>query len=191
MAIYPPTITTKSIVSMRLHVPSIYPSLPALPPCLYSSLCSSVPRCLSDCLSGRLSVSARIICTLEFYIAHVYVLFPFPSFIPSPSLKSQVQVSRAAYPESPPAPARPLVLSHVPCPMSVIAPRPAPAPTPYGPLDEGLLYAVLYSNIVLFSLPESGSSRLVSLARCVRACVRACVSAWVPLYTSSVPLYAL
>ena len=172
----------------RIYAPTrtIHLSIHLLPLSLPPSVSPSVPPFLTVCRTVGSSVGLR---THHMYPRIVYRLrvcaLPLPKFqAPAPAQVSSPSLPRCLSRVSSRSrsPARAF-----PCSMSIIASCPAPSPAPYGPLDEGLLYAVLYSNIVLFSLPESGLSRLVSLARCVGGWV----SGWVPLYTSSVPPYAL
>ena len=143
--------------------PSIHPSPPAFNPSLCFSLCSSLSAGLS--VGSSVGLRTHHMYPRILYRPRVCALL-LPKFPPKPQPKSQVQVSRAAYPEFTPAPARPFVLSHVPCPMSIIAPRPALPRTDLLTRACCTLYCIV--KLCFFSLPESGSSRLVSLARWVR-----------------------
>ena len=72
---------------------------------------------------------------------------------PQPQPKSQVQVSRAAYPECTPAPARPLVLSHVQCQLSLPALLLSPPRTDLLTRACCTLYCIVI--LCFFSPPES------------------------------------
>ena len=185
MAIYPPYHHHQEY---RIYAPTrtVHLSIHLLPLSLLPSISPSVPRCLPDCLSGRLSVSARIICTLEFYIAYVYVLFPSPNFNPSPSLKSK----------SPALPIQSLLplplarscflMSHVQCPLSLPALLLPPPRTDLLTRACCTLYCIL---ILCFSLSPN-LVRLVSsrlLAGCVGPAIHQFNSALRPLSREAGP----